>query len=477
MRSRRRENPARLFGPRPGEPGLSRRAILSGGIGTGALLALPDLRLARRPAAQVSGTGGTAMRYAFLYGTGDADPAPGGSLVAAAIRPAARTASPLTPVPVAANLASAPVSSPDQTVIALAMVNMVSDGARITLTLLDAASATVAKQGSVTVPGVPRDANVLVTPVFAPGSAIVSLVLAITAPVGKRPMCKVHPHTGRPVTQLATIWQSHHELAFFDQHSGAMTEPFPVSDEPSLALSTAAANSSDLVLWTTREPQPGDSAGLQAQASLSRLRVFPLGSGKARLSAMAPAPWPGGEPVSTLPTGDVARLVWGRQVQVWSARTGDVAQYGIPTFTQAGAKPSAVTMQARPDGTVFMTKPGAGTAVIADPADSFRAKTRIQFPVPASPMGAPWTKAVLSSAGETLYVPGPAATGGLSAYDVRSGQLVASFSDGRHYYGLQQLPSGDLLAVQPDNPRLAFFSADLSPLGTADTDLHVSAIF
>jgi hypothetical protein len=417
------------------------------------------------------------MRYAFLYGTGDADPAPGGSLVAAAIRPAARTASPLTPVLVAANLASAPVSSPDQTVIALAMVNMVSDGARITLTLLDATSATVAKQGSVTVPGVPRDANVLVTPVFAPGSAIVSLVLAITAPVGKRPMRKAHPHTGSPVTQLATIWQSHHELAFFDQHSGAMTEPFPVSDEPSLALSTAAANSSDLVLWTTREPQPGDSAGLQAQASLSRLRVFPLGSGKARLSAMAPAPWPGGEPVSTLPTGDVARLVWGRQVQVWSARTGDVAQYGIPAFTQVGAKPSAVTMQARPDGTVFMTKPGAGTAVFADPADSFRAKTRIQFPVPASPMGAPWTKAVLSSAGETLYVPGPAATGGLSAYDVPSGQLVASFSDGRHYYGLQQLPSGDLLAVQPDNPRLAFFSADLSPLGTADTDLHVSAIF
>jgi hypothetical protein len=477
VRSRRRGNPVRPFGPGSDERRLTRRAVLTGGIGTGALLALPDLGLGGRKVAQTDVTGGAALRYAFLYGTRGTDPAPGGSLVAAAMRPASRTASPLTPVPVAINLAAAPVSSPDQTVTALATVNMVSDGARITLTLLDAASAAVAKQGTVTVPGVSRDANVLVTPVFAPGSAIVSLVLAITTPVGKRLVHKAHPHTGGPVIQWATVWRSHHALAYFDQRSGAMTEPFHLSDEPSLALSTAAANSSDLVLWTTREPQPGDPAELRAQASLSRLSVFPLGSGKARLSALAPAPWPGGEPVSTLPTGDIARLVWGRQVQVCSARTGEVTGLGIPAFSQEHAKPSAVTMQARPDGTVFMTKPGAGTAVIADPADSFRTRTQIQFPAPASPLGAPWSKAVLSPEGETLYVLGPAATGGLCAYNVGSGKLVASYSEGRQYYGLHQLSSGDLLAVLPENPRLAFFSSDLSPLGTADTDLHVSAIF
>ena len=76
-----------------------------------------------------------------------------------------------------------------------------------------------------------------------------------------------------------------------------------------------------------------------------------------------------------------------------------------------------------------------------------------------------------------MYVLGSAATGGLCAYQVGSGKLAASYSEGRHYYGLYQLPSGTLLAVQPENPRLAFFSADLSPLGTADTNLHVSAIF
>jgi len=476
VRSRRRENPVWPFGPGSDGSGLSRRVVLAGGIGAGALLALPDLGLGGRPDARASVSGRAVLRYAFVYGTPDLEQAPGGSLVAA-MCPASRAAPPLTPVPVAMKLASAPVSSPDQAVTALATVDMVGDGAKITLTIIDATSAAVAKQGSVTVTGVAGDANVLVTPVFAPGSAIVSLVLAITVPAGKRLVRKAHPHTGSLVTRLATTWRSHHALAYFDQRSGAMTGPFHLSDEPSLALSTAAANGSDLLLWTTREPQPGDPAEIRAQASLSRLSVFPLGSGEARLSASAPAPWPGGEPVVTLPTGDIARLVRGRDVQVCSARTGQVTELGIAAFGQVRAKPSALTMQARPDGTIFMAKPGAGVAVIADPADSFRTRTQIRFPVPASPLGAPWSKAVLSPAGETLYVLGPAATGGICAYEAGSGKLAASYSEGRQYHGLYQLSSGTLLAARPENPRLAFFSPDLSPLGTADTDLHVSAIF
>src|SRR5262249_58126472 len=134
------------------------------------------------------------------------------------------------PVRVATKLGAARVSSPGQAVTALATVDMVHGGAKITLTLLDATGATVAKQGSVTVTGVPGDAHVLVTPVFAPGSAIVSLVLAITVPVGKHMVRKGHPHTGKPVTRLATTWRSHHALAYFDQRSGAMTGPFHLAD-------------------------------------------------------------------------------------------------------------------------------------------------------------------------------------------------------------------------------------------------------
>ncbi len=480
MRSRRRENAVRSFGPGGDGFGLSRRSVLAGGIGAGALLALPDLGTGRRsggrPDARPGKSGRAVLRYAFLYGTPDPGPAPSGSLVATRF-PVSRAASPLAPVPVAIKLAAAPVSSPDLAVTALATVDMVHDGAKVTLTLIDGTSAAVAQQASVTVTGVPHDANVLVTPVFAPGSAIVSLVLAITMPVGKRFVRKTDPRTGRPVTSSATTWTSHHALAYFDQRSGVITGPFHLSGEPSLALSTAAANSTDLLMWTTREPQPGDPAEIRAQASLSRLTVFPLGSGTARLSVPAPAPWPGGEPLVTLPAGDVARLVRGRDVQVCSARTGEVTELGIAAFSHRHAKPSAVTMQTRPDGTVFMTKPGAGVAVIADPADSFRTAAKIEFPPPASPLGAPWSKAVLSPAGDTCYVLGPAATGGLCAYDAGSGKMVGSYSEGRQYAGLYQLPSGTLLAVRPENPRLAFFSSGLSPLGTADTNLYVSAVF
>ena len=325
MRTRGRGNPVGSFGPGGDGAGISRRGVLAGGIGTGALVALRIL--VGRPSGRARPFGPAAMRYAFVYGTPGGDPAPGASLVAAMCpasppasranpRSVSRAAAAPAPVPLAIKLAAAPVSSADRATTALATVDMVHDGAKVTLTLLDATSAAFARQGSVTVTGVPADAQVLVTPVFAPGSAIVSLVLAITVPVGKRMVRKAHPYTGSLVARLATIWRSHHALAYFDQRSGVMTGPFHLSDEPSLALSTAAANGSDLLLWTTREPQPGDPAEVRAQASLSRLSVFPLGSGKARLSALAPAPWPGGEPVATLPTGDVARLVRGRHVQV-----------------------------------------------------------------------------------------------------------------------------------------------------------------
>lgn len=475
MRSRWRADAVSPLGPGRGRPGLSRREVLAGGIGTGALLALPDLGPRGRPIGRPAGSAEAGRRYAFLYGTPDPG-SPGGSVMAATY-PASRPASLPAPVPVATKLAAAPVSSPDQTTTALCTVDTVGAGARVTLTLVDATSTAIAQQGAVTITGVPADANILVTPVFAPGSAIIPLVMAITVPVGRRLIRKADAHTGGVTSRWATTWRSHHALAYFDQHSGAFAGPFHLANEPSLALCTAAANGSDLLLWTTREPQPDDPEQIRARAMQSQVSAFPLGSGKARFSVPASGPWPGGEPVVTLPNGDVARLVRGRNVQVCSARTGEVTELAVAPLRVIRAKPSAVTMQARPDGTVFMTKPGAGVAVVADPADSFRVRAHVRFPVPASPFGAPWSKAVLSPAGDTLYVLGPARTGGLSAYDVASGALTASYSEGRQYAGLSLLPSGTLLAVGPENPRLAFFSSDLKPIGTVSTSLHVSAVF
>jgi hypothetical protein len=462
---------------------VSRREMLAGGIGAGALIALPDLSLTRpgpaSPAASASSaaSAGSGARYVLLYGTPESGPFPGGS-VAAAMSPVTRSRGLPAPKSVAAKLAAAPVSSPDQASVALITVDRVAAGAKVTLTLVDSTSAVVQKQGSLTITDIPDGTNILPTPVFAPGTATIAVVLAITEPSDKRLVRKKDPHTGAAMPMHAVTWTSHHALAYFDSRSGGFAGPFHLGNAPALALTTAAANGSDLFLWTTAEPQPDHSGKSRPRpAPLPWLTAFPLGSGKARFSVPSPAPWPGGEPVVTLASADVARLVNGRTVQVSSAQTGEVTQVTIDALNVIRAKPSAVTMQTRPDGTVFITKPGIGRAVIADPADSFRVKAQVSFPVPAVPLGAPWSKAVLSPSGETLYVLGGAKAGGLSAYHVATGALTASYSEGTRYAGLYQLPAGTLLAVSAANPRLTFFSPALSPLGTADTSLQISAVF
>jgi hypothetical protein len=452
---------------------LSRRQVLAGGAGAGALLALPDLGANRRAVGATTSGDSSPEGYAFLYGTPDAKPFSGGGLATAQV-PRSRSASLPAAIGVASMLATVPVASPDNSAMALMTVDTVPDGAKVTLTLVDAATAGIVRQNSITITGIPEGTNVLATPVFAVGTTIIPVVLAITVPTQSGQMRKWDPVTGTQKTWPATTWRSHHALAYFDSGTGAFSGPFHLADEPTLALTSVAANASDLFVLTTREPQPGR---IPQQPPLPQLHAFPLGSAKARFSVPALGPWPGGEPIVTLASGDVARLVNGRQVQVFNAQTGDVTQLPVAPINVIRAKPSAITMESRPDGTVFITKPGIGRAVIADPAQEFRVKAEVGFPVPAKPMGAPWSKAVLSPSGDTLYAVGSASVGGLSAYDVASGALVAAYSQGHQYSGLHLMPSGNLLAVSAANPRLAYFSPTLAPLGTASTSLQISAVF
>jgi hypothetical protein len=460
--------------------------MLAGGVGAGALIALPDpLQALRRDdrAARSSRPATPGSQYVLLYGMPGPGPSSGGSVAWAPYPeprargpfPASRTRHRLGAKSVAAKIASTPVLSPDRTTVALVTVHTAPAAAKVTLALVDAATAVISKQESLTIPDIRKGANILATPVFAPGTPIVALVLAITEPANGRQARKLDAHTGRTVPMHAVTWTSHHALAYFNSHSGTFTGPFHLGNAPSLALTTAAANSSDLFLWTTKEPQPAKTR--PQPPPLPWVSVFPLGSGQARASVPSPAPWPAGEPVVTLGTGEVGRLVHGRAVQVSSAQTGEVTQTVIEPLNITRAKPSAVTMESRPDGTVFLAKPGVGQAVVADPAQDFRVTAKVSYPVPAVPLGAPWSKAVLAPEGDTLYVLGGAKAGGISAYDVATGKLARSYSYGRKYYGLYQLASGVLLTVSPENPRLEFFSPHLSPLGTAATNLHISAVF
>jgi hypothetical protein len=438
--------------------------MLAGGAGAAAVT---------RSANGAAGAGQPSGHF-FVYGMpGTAE---GNSTLQGGTGPAARALARSSPTAIASKLAAAPVASPDQRTLALVTVDETESAARVTLSLIDTTSFAIAAQGTLRLAGLPARTNILPTAVFAPGTSVVALVLAITSPSDWRTISKIDATGGTRRIPAAT-WRSHHELAYFDAGTGRFTGPFSLADAPSLVLSTVAATGTDLLLWTTQEPQP--MAHLKARpepAPVSRLAAYPLGGGQARFSVPSPGPWPGGEPVLTLASGDVARLLAGRDMQVWSARTGRLATTAITAIEEVWAKPSAVTMTQRPDGTLLLVKAGIGRAVVVDPARSFRVRAQVDFPVPAVAYGGPASKAVLSPDGDILYVLG-AKAGGLSGYDVGTGALRASYSHGQHYSGLYQLASGALLATGTASPRVSFFSPSLRLLGSMQTTLFVADVF
>jgi hypothetical protein len=458
--------------------GPSRRAMLVGGIGVTALVALPDPALASSevPAAGYATAAGssTASRHFFIYGLpGSVSKAAASVHAAAAPTGTAKASAAATPI--AAALACAPVLSPDQSMLALVTADQSGQSAGVTLSLVDTASAAIVSHGSLRLDGLPAGSNILPTPVFAAGTQVVALILAITSPSGWRTIAK-RDHAGGTRQQLAATWRSHHELAYFDRATGRFTGPFNLGNEPALALTSAAANASDLFVWNTAEPQFSGPKGAPVAVPLPRLSVYPLGSGTARHTALAPAPWPGGEPVLALPGGDIVRLANGRQLQVVSARTGQISSVSVEEIEAIRAKPSALTMTLQPDGSLLIVKAGIGRAVLVDPARQFRSIASVDFPVPGIAYGGPASKAVLSPDGKVLYVLGSRQAGGIAGYSMASGKLVSSYSGGTQYSGLYQLPSGTLLTTAVKGPRVSFFSGSLHPAGTLDSTLFVAEV-
>lgn len=455
------------------EARLTRRGLLAGSIGVAALAVLP--RLPSVTPASAAGTAaetaGSLGPQAFVYGIPSPAAQPGPSLHAAR-PPVLQRAAAVTPAPIATELAALPVRSPDGSTIALSTVGESAGEAAVSVTLVDATSAAVVSQGTLTLRNFPDGALLLVTPTFAADSTTVALVLSISVPTNRRTIRKLNPVTGELRDVATATWTSHHELAYFDRGTASFAGPFDLADGPSLARATAIATGSDLFLWSIDE-----AAAIYPRMAIPRLAAYPLGSGRARFSVPAVGPWPvNGEPVAVLASGDVARLAYGRQVEVYSAATGRATQVSIPALQGESARPGAPSMQARADGTVFINNPAIGRAVVADPARSFAAVSTFTYPRPAAAIGGTESKAVLSGDGRTLYVLGGSEIGGLSAYDAATGKLTSSYSHGEHYTGVYQLEGGALLAISPISPRLVFFDPSLEPTGTANTDLHVAAV-
>jgi hypothetical protein len=464
---------------------ISRRAMLAGGIGATALVAVPDMaraatsataaRTAAKSAAEP--TAADTSGHFFLYGITTPQAQHSGGVQSAGA-PASASGSAPSPVTLATELAAAPVASPDHAWLAMATVSVVGAEPAVTLTIVEKATAATVQKAVVSLRGVPADASILVSPVFSPDASVVTLVLGISVPSNSREIIKRDPRTGGTVTMVAADWRSEHALAYFDRKTGSLAGPFYLKDSPSLSKSTAVVTATDLFLWTTPDPRATPrSKSHPVPPPLPSISAFPLGEGKARFRAPSPAPWPGGEPVGALANGDVARFVNARTLQVVAASNGDIRQVAVAPLAAGRAKPSPVTMTSGPDETLFLAKPSIGRAVIVDPASEFAVRNDISFAVPAKPSGGQTSKAVLSPSGDLLYVIGGAKSGGLAAYDVATGKIAGAYSDGRQYSGLYLLPSGTLLAVSQENPRLAYFSPELSPLATADTSLYVSSVY
>jgi hypothetical protein len=390
---------------------------------------------------------------------------------------ASTPAAPVALANVATELAALPVESPDASTLALVTLGSTSGVATMTVLLVDRLSGSIVSSGTLALPAVAEDALVLVTPAFSADSATVALVLSITVPTNQRLITKFNPDSRKPLMIPAATWTCHHELAYFSRRTASFTGPYDLSDAPSLPRVNVGADSEAAFLWTVEEIVHG-TKGHPQPAPVPRLTAFALGSGASQFSVPAPGPWPvNREPVVTLPSGDIARLVYGCKIQAYSARSGAVAESDIAPLEISSAKPGPTTMQLRSDGLLFLSKSVIGRAVLVDPARSFTVVSAMSYPVPLFAAGAPASKAVLSADGKLLYTLGGAVTGGLSAYDVSDGSLVASYSRGENYAGVYQLASGTLLAINPNRPRLSFFSPSLTPLGTGETDLAVIAVF
>lgn len=457
---------------------VTRRNMLAGGLGAVAVIAAPDLFYTSSKRADGLGIQAQAQSqsYFFLYGTLSTQPGPA---VQAATTPAAQQASSVAPQQIAADLAALPVKSDDGSTLALVTKSQPQGGALVTLTLIDTATATTSSHGVLDLTNLPDGTGILVKPVFAGNSSTVVLVLSFTVPTNTRTITKIDPRTGGAMTLQAATWISHHALAYFDAGKGAFAGPYDLGDPSTLAAVTALANLNDLFLWTVDEAASHNpTKNSLSQPLVPRLSVFPIMSGKARAIVQAPGPWPQGEPVAALPTGDIVRLVSpAGDAQLCSAKDGSITAGTVDGLDLPSAKPGAITMQSRPDGMILVARPGIGRAVLADPASGFKTVSTVSFPTPASAGGTPLSKVVLSADGKTIYVAGDASTGGVFSYNSADGSRLVSGGEGTPYSAVYQLQSGVIAAIDMSGSQLSFFSPTLEHLTDAQTPLQVAAIF
>jgi len=350
---------------------------------------------------------------------------------------------------------------------------------RVSVVAVSTSTMGVIGAGTLRLPDMPRGSLIIAEPVIAGASGTVAVVLAMTVPSNPRSVEKVNPRTGQKMRLVASTWTSSHALAYFNVRAGTLIGPLELRDAPSLALCSAVADNDTLYLWTVAEAAAMPSwKGRPGGGPVPQLAAYPLGSADPRFAVDAPGQWPvGSEPLLAHPSGHVLRLLAGRHIQAFSSRSGRMSLVKPGQLAVPSAKLGSASMDLAADGLVVINNPVIGAAVLVDPGRSFRVVAETRYPPPAVPFGGPAAKAALGPDGLTLYVLGPAASGGLSAYDLRTGRQMASFSDGQNFGGVRVLTDGTVVAVGLSGPQLFFFTPELKLAASANAGIVVREIY
>jgi hypothetical protein len=450
----------------------TRRAALAGGLGITALIALPDVLVGSpAAAAQVAPAGAASgVRHFFLYGTT-------GPRTRAGVEehkvPGSGSGSPSN---VVTGLDLAPVKSADGSTLALVSTSPAGASRSVTLTLVDTQGGATTARAALALPGASSAASILSRPVFA-GPGTVALVIAISEPSQPRSMTKITPD-GRQAVTTGYTWTTSHQVAYFDRATSAFGGPYPLSfgADPYLALTDAVADSSHLYLWAVRDySRIRVGNGAQRPSLTTEFFAIPLGSGAPALVAPSLGPWPAGAEAHILATGHVARVIAGRDLEVFSPADGSLHTVTLAPMHEVGAaKPGAVTLETLPSGNSLVANSAFGRATVVDPAAGFTIASVIDYPkVPYPVRGAS-----VSSDGTTLYTLGARETGGLNGYRITSGALTTSYTHGETYTGVYRLPGGNLLTLTAGGKTgLSFFIPQLERAATATTSVLVAAAY
>jgi hypothetical protein len=453
-------------------PAPTRRAVLAGGLGITALIALPDV-LSGSPAyaSQTSADSSTpAASHFFLYGTtgprthaGVEDREP----------PGARSSSASN---VVTGLDLAPVKSEDGSTLALVSTNSTGAARSVTLVLVDTRSGATTSRRTLALPDASSAASILTRPVFA-GPDTVVLLVAVSEPTQPRAVRKTPAAGGETVTTGYT-WTTRHQVAYFDRRKSTFGGPYPVrlGSSPYLALTDAAADSTHLYLWAVQDyARMLLGKGAADTPLTTEFFAIPLGSGTPATVTASRGPWPSGANARILSTGHVARVLAGRDLELYSPADGSLRTVRLAPMHEVGAaKPGAVTLDSLPNGNAVITNSALGRATVVDPSARFAPVVVADYPrVPYPVRGAS-----VSSDGTTLYTLGARGTGGLNAYRMADGSLTASYTHGETYTGVYQLAGGHLLTLTAgQRTGLSFFTPGLEHVATAATDVLVAGVY